>query len=210
MMIFRILLACVLLQLTACASMSKEECMTANWQAIGYEDGSKGKPEITVQSHRKACAKINIAPDLVQYQRGHKEGVRVYCKNTSQAYQLGTQGGAYYHVCPADLEQDFLAAYRLGQELFAIEKKINDIESQISSFESSISSLEQQKFDQEHALNSLHQPSKSEKRQYWNEIGRLESEIHHYQDDISRANRDIGYLESEYAHLQAEHRRLGY
>lgn len=184
--------------------------MTADWQAIGYEDGSLGKPEITVQSHRKACAKINITPDLVQYQRGHKEGVRVYCKNTSRAYQLGAEGGAYYHVCPADLEKGFLSAYRLGQELFAIEKKIDDIESQISRFESSIDNLEQQKLDQENAFNSLAKPSKSEKRHYWNEIGRLESEIHHYQDDISRANRDIGYLESEYAHVQKEHRRLGY
>lgn len=208
--IFRVLSGVVLWHLASCASMSKQECITANWQSIGYEDGSSGRPEITIQAHRKACAKINITPDLAQYQRGHREGARVYCKNTQMAYRLGTEGGAYYNVCPADLEQGFLNAYRLGQELFAINRKIDDIEGDISSFESSIDSLEQQKLDQENALTSLDKPSKSQKRQYWQEITRLESEIHRYQDDINRANRDIGYLESEYAQLQAEHRRLGY
>lgn len=205
-----ILLAGLISQLLACASMSKEECMTANWRNIGYEDGIAGRPEMTIQAHRKACAKIHITPDLPLYQQGHREGVRVYCKNTSAAYELGTQGGAYYKVCPADLEPKFLQAYRLGQELFNIQQKINDAESHISSLESSIENLEQQKRDQEDALMDLRSPSKSEKRQYLEQIDRLADDIYRYRDEINQANRDIGFLESEYAHRQEEHRRMGY
>jgi len=71
---------CVIIGMTGCASMSKQECLNANWKTIGYEDGSRGKPETSIQAHRKACAKINITPDLPQYQQGHREGARFYCK----------------------------------------------------------------------------------------------------------------------------------
>lgn len=205
-----ILLTGLISQLLACASMSKQECMTANWRSIGYEDGASGRPEMTIQAHRKACAKINITPDLPLYQQGHREGVRVYCKNTSAAYELGTQGGAYYKVCPADLEPKFLQAYRLGQELFSIQQQMNDAENKISSLESSIHNLQQQIEDQESALTHLKDPSKSEKRRYRDEIARLSDDIYRYRDEINQANRDIGFLESEYAHRQQEHRRMGY
>ncbi len=205
-----ILLTGLISQLLACASMSKEECMTANWRSIGYEDGASGRPEMTVQAHRKACAKINITPDLPLYQQGHREGVRVYCKNTRGAYDLGTSGGAYYQVCPADLEPGFLQAYRLGQELFNIQQDIDNAENKISNLESSIENLEQQKSDQEQALANLQNPSKADKRYYRDEINRLTSEIYRYRNDIDQANRDIGFLESEYQHRQQEHQRMGY
>lgn len=59
-----LLIVAILSGLSACASMSKDECLNANWKTIGYEDGSLGRPETTIQAHRKACAKINVTPDL--------------------------------------------------------------------------------------------------------------------------------------------------
>jgi Protein of unknown function (DUF2799) len=194
--------------LIGCASMSKEECLNANWKNIGYEDGSMGRPEMTVQAHRKACAKINITPDLAQYQQGHREGARAYCKKPT-AYQLGVNGGAYYNVCPADLEPGFLQAYRLGQELFAIAQQIDQVEADIAGYHSSIDSLEQQKAEQKAFIVNADSSSK-ERRVYLNEIDRLEDEIRHFEHDIGDAEHELDHLARDYAKLEAEHRRMGY
>lgn len=198
------ILGCVI----GCASMSKEECLNANWKSIGYEDGSMGRPEMTIQAHRKACAKINITPDLAQYQQGHREGARVYCKQAT-GYQLGVGGGAYYNVCPSDLEASFLQAYRLGQELFAITQKIDQVESAIAGYESSIDNLEQQKAGQEKSIVNAGSSS-NERRTYLNEINRLEDEIRRYEHDIGDAEHELAHLARDYAKLQAEHQRMGY
>ncbi|MEZ5893062.1 MAG: DUF2799 domain-containing protein [Parvularculaceae bacterium] len=44
--------------LGGCAGgLSKEECLVADWRAIGYEDGARGAPASAVSSHRQACAR---------------------------------------------------------------------------------------------------------------------------------------------------------
>jgi prefoldin subunit 5 len=202
-----LLLGCISV-LVACASMSKEECLNANWKNIGYEDGSLGKPETTIQSHRKACAKINVTPDLSQYQLGHREGARSYCKKAT-GYQAGVSGGAYYNICPADLEPAFLKAYRLGQELFAVSQQRNQIAQAISGFESSIESLEQQKIEQEKSIVSAGSSS-NERRAYLNEIRRIEDEIRSLERQIMDAEHQLDHLDQDYVDLQADHRRMGY
>lgn len=204
----KLLMLCIMFCVTACASMSKQECLNANWKSIGYEDGSMGKPETTIQSHRKACVKINITPDLAQYQQGHREGARAYCKKAT-GYQLGVSGGAYYNICPADLETVFLQAYHLGQELFTISRQMDQIEDAISNYGSNIDSLEQQKAEQEKAIVNASSSSK-ERRLYLKEIDRIEDGIRHYEHDIIEAKQELDYLAQDYAKLQAEHRRMGY
>jgi prefoldin subunit 5 len=203
-----ILIVFMLGGLSACASMSKDECLNANWKTIGYEDGSLGRPETTIQAHRKACAKINITPDLTQYQQGHREGVRVYCKK-STGYQLGVNGGAYLNLCPADLEPAFLQAYRLGQELFAVRQKMNQVEDEINGYKTSIDNLQQQKAEQEKLIVNAGSSAK-ERRAYLNEINRLQDEIHRYEHDLSSAEYDLDHLAEDYAGIEAAHRRKGY
>lgn len=204
----KLLLVWMLGSLIGCASMSKEECLNANWKSIGYEDGSVGRPEMTIQAHRKACAKINVVPDLNLYQQGHKEGVRSYCKKTT-AYQLGVRGGAYYQVCPPDLEPAFLQAYRVGQELYAITQQMDQVEQAISGYESSIDHLLDEKAEQQQAIVNAGSSSK-ERRVYLNEIDRIEDEIRRYEHDIRDAEHELDHLAQDYAKLQAEHQRMGY
>merc|ERR1711916_171837 len=72
--------ATIIALLQGCASLSKEECLVADWQQIGFEDGSRGRDLLTLARHRKACAKAGITPDRAAYERGHRQGLLRYCK----------------------------------------------------------------------------------------------------------------------------------
>ena len=97
------------LYISGCATLNKDECRTADWRAIGYEDGSRGYHPSRIGQHREACAEYGVRPDMDAYRSGHAEGVRVYCKPHT-GYRLGLRGTSYNDICPADLEEHFLAA----------------------------------------------------------------------------------------------------
>jgi hypothetical protein len=49
--------------LSGCASISADECRSANWQDIGIRDGANGQPEEYLIQHSTACAKVGVTPD---------------------------------------------------------------------------------------------------------------------------------------------------
>ena len=53
----------LLAALGGCASLSKNECLNANWEDIGIRDGANGRPEEYLIQHSKACAKVGVTPD---------------------------------------------------------------------------------------------------------------------------------------------------
>jgi uncharacterized protein DUF2799 len=56
-----------LMVFSGCATMKKEECLTADWYNIGFEDGTRGYKVSRITNHRKACSKYEIAPNLDFY-----------------------------------------------------------------------------------------------------------------------------------------------
>ncbi|MGB5537430.1 MAG: DUF2799 domain-containing protein [Thiogranum sp.] len=106
---------------SGCASgLSRDECNTADWRTIGYEDGVQGRSETRIGGHRKACAKHGVGLNLETYRSGWDEGVRRYCQ-AGNGYNQGRRGKSYSGVCPAQMEADFLQAYRAGRELYDLE-----------------------------------------------------------------------------------------
>ncbi len=197
-----------LFTLVGCASLSKEECLNANWKLIGFEDGSKGKAESTIGSHRKSCAKVNVTPDLEQYRTGHSEGVRKFCVGTI-AYPLGVSGGTYYGVCPADMEPGFLRAYRAGQALHAITRQINDVESAINGFDKDIHALEDDIKEHEKIIVDEGSSSKI-RREQLRIIGDLRRQITTLETRITDAQQDMYRLQRDYQYTQNQHSRMGY
>ena len=53
-----------LVGLVGCAGMSASECQLADWEAVGYEDGARGSSSDQFGTHRKNCAKHDVAPDF--------------------------------------------------------------------------------------------------------------------------------------------------
>ncbi len=99
------------LVLTGCATMSKEECVNADWQIIGFEDGASGSPPNRIGVHRKACADYGVVPDKQAYDAGYAEGLLTYCVY-DYGLAAGRDGRQANGVCP--IVSDYRAGYEDG------------------------------------------------------------------------------------------------
>ncbi len=110
--------------LISCATLNKDECRTANWKLIGFEDGSNGYNSSRIGQHRKACAEYGISPNLDLYNQGHAEGLHKYCI-PANAYNLGKRGSSYQGNCAGYNEAGFISAYNQGIKLYRANKSLN-------------------------------------------------------------------------------------
>ncbi|MDP5142401.1 DUF2799 domain-containing protein [Rheinheimera baltica] len=136
------LLCITLAMLTACASMDKSECLTADWRTIGFEDGAKGKNETAISEYRQDCADHGVTPDLTAYRRGHREGAEQYCTHRN-GFAVGRSGGSYQSSCPSALEADFLSGFRDGQQLYQLQRAVNAARSAFDKQQRLLTQLEQ-------------------------------------------------------------------
>lgn len=88
--------------LTACSSVSltAEQCLAGNWQAIGYNDGVAGRFPSRISDHQQACAETGVIPNFHAWQRGREQGLVHYCTEAN-ARRLGQSGRRFNAVCPA-------------------------------------------------------------------------------------------------------------
>jgi len=114
--------ACLLVG-SGCATMNASECQNADWETIGFEDGSKGRLTSRVGKHCKACAEHNIIPNLGFYLKGHAQGVKLFCTE-SNGFITGKMGTSYNGVCPAELSEKFLNGYRIGKQFYTVSHAI--------------------------------------------------------------------------------------
>jgi Protein of unknown function (DUF2799) len=129
--------------ISGCASMSSEECALSDWSAVGYEDGSRGYTTERFSAHRKACAKHGVTADFRAYQVGRDEGLVEFCQ-PSRGYNLGVNGGTYNGVCDIALEEEFLDAYRVGNQLYSLRANVNSANSRIRSRERELDRIEKE------------------------------------------------------------------
>lgn len=127
----------VALLLSSCASMSKEECLTANWLDQGFRDGRTGQPLSRLEDHRAACAKVAVIPNNNLYIEGREQGIVLYC-TPENALQEGLQGRPYRHACPAELEQAFLRSYTNGKQLYEAEQEVEQLNNRSRQLEKSL------------------------------------------------------------------------
>lgn len=111
---FLIVLALFTLILGGCSSLSKDECMLANWQHIGLEDGREGRDSTYVSEHRSACNKHGVRVDYQAYQTGYRQGITEFCRITDH-YELGRAGEHRANQCTS---HDHVKAYQDGLHLY--------------------------------------------------------------------------------------------
>lgn len=111
------------LLISGCASMGKDECLQADWQTIGYEDGARGYPGTRIGVHRKACAKHGVAPDMAAYEAGRQKGLEEWC-TPRNGYRLGLKGHRYNGICPESLESPYIEAMGRGRAVYGYEKQV--------------------------------------------------------------------------------------
>ena len=109
--------------LAGCASMSKSECLYADWQAVGFEDGASGAHASAVASRRQACARAGVTPDMAAYLAGRDQGLMEFC-TPANGFRTGERGAAYSGVCARHNEASFLDEYRAGAHLYLLRDRV--------------------------------------------------------------------------------------
>jgi hypothetical protein len=132
-----------LIVLSGCGGMSANECELADWRAVGYEDGVRGRTTDQFGTYRKNCAKHEVAPDFQAYQAGRDAGLQEYCQ-PEKGFREGARGAVYQGVCPADLENAFVAEYYDGRTLYELERAVNSTSRQIESRKARMDEIEKQ------------------------------------------------------------------
>ncbi len=199
--ILNIILVLALAGLGGCASMSADECVTMDWATIGFEDGSRGYTADRLGSHRKACAKHGVTPNLAAYQSGHAQGIEAFCQ-PGRGFNFGVNGGGYRGVCPAHLEQDFLEAYSAGHKLHSLRSSLNTANNLIYAKEAEMDNAEERIVAAQLELISSETTSEQrvallvELKDLAKRIGELEVEIDQLIADRARIEQDLQYYES--------------
>ncbi|RYY73612.1 MAG: DUF2799 domain-containing protein [Gammaproteobacteria bacterium] len=200
------LMLCLCL-LSACSTMSKEECKMADWYLKGLDDASAGYAADRVIDHGKACAKVNVVPNMRDYREGHAKGARLYCV-PEKGYREGRRGAAYNGICPMELEDKFLRAYRDGQELYSIQRNmdnlVNEINNNNSRMDSSYSEIARLKHD---IVNSN---SEQDRRYNMRRIDELQDDIRNLEFNSGRAHRELELFRNDYRIVEDKHIRMGY
>ena len=121
----------VLGSLGGCASLSKSECMNANWEDIGIRDGANGQPEEYLIQHSTACAKVNVVPDRGAWLHGRETGLERFCV-PRRAYQLGEYGNGFDVGICRNFDQERLQdAYDKGRDVNQRSNELGSIDSEI-------------------------------------------------------------------------------
>lgn len=179
--------------LGGCAGgMSKDECLYADWQAIGFEDGARGAPASAVSSHRQACAKkAGVTPDMTAYLAGRDEGLREYCQ-LSNGFAIGARGARYYGVCTGPEEGAFVTAYQQGNQLYVLESDAARTADALSAAHARLEEVERRISHAEVALVSPDTPH----------VERLDILA-----DIKNMNEEKKRIEHSFRPLRIEHER---
>ena len=189
--------------LQGCATLSKSECHEANWQVIGLEDGSAGRPVSYVGQHRKACAEHGVKPNLKQYKQGHAEGAILFC-TPRKAFQLGDSGRSHNDICPSDLRDAFIEAYDDGRLVYSAREDLRQAGNRLIAAKKELDEIVHQLEHLEAKLVSG--GGTAEQRQNWIdevkllqlERGRLEIDVHDFEHEASELERQYETISAQF------------
>lgn len=158
--------------LTGCASLSRSECLSADWQDIGIRDGANGRPEEYLVRHATACAKVSVTPDREKWLTGREQGLDRFCV-PYRAYQLGEYGSSFdVGICRRYDQERLINAYEHGLEVNRLGAEVDALQSEIYSLRT--------------ALEKEDLPPKERERIAWR-LGRLEYQRNDAQDAYETA-----------------------
>lgn len=188
--------AMLLLALCGCATMDREECLTVDWRTVGYEDGVAGYSGDRIGQHRKACAKHGVTTDLAAYQAGRQEGLREYCV-PANGFRLGSQGGDYSGMCPADLDPAFTDAFQDGRQLHTLESRLSNVNYELDAKRKSLRNSETDIVSRS-ALAISSEATTEQRAQavvdvkhLGERVGRLKTEIRQLEEERVHRERDL-------------------
>jgi len=120
-------IALVALLLAACSTMNQDDCLSADWYALGLEAGSQGESRDRLDRQSDACNKHGIALNRAAWLEGYEYGLEDFCI-PAKGYEYGRRGQAYRGVCPSHLEGGFLLGYQQGRTLYDAQQRVAQVD----------------------------------------------------------------------------------
>lgn len=113
---------------SGCATLDRDQCVNADWYAIGLEDGARGRAVERLGEHRRACAKHNVTPHTERYLAGRSEGMKTFC-----TYERGFSEGRAGHAHGAGCSQGsgFPAGYQRGRDLYSLHRRLDEVNKEL-------------------------------------------------------------------------------
>lgn len=197
----RVLLIIALMLAASCETMSADDCATADWRSLGYQDGADGQTLEKLSQRSKSCQTHGYSPDVPAYNQGRESGLANFCR-PENGYDVGLSGHKYEGVCSAFDEGAFLSEYRDGYERYRVKKNVEDARSRVSSLETSLRNLQRElrEIDYWFEDNAQHQGSdtyRSDAAGKRNKQRKLREELDDCYDDLRRAEDDLFRAERE-------------
>jgi hypothetical protein len=130
--------------MSGCATMSPDECRTADWYLIGELDARSGRTPAQFANRDRACREAGYPGDQQSWREGWDQGLTVFC-TAPQGFRFGREGGRYERTCPATLEPGFLGGFDLGRQMFSLSERVSGLRAETQAVEAKI--LESSKSD---------------------------------------------------------------
>ncbi|MEL6212080.1 MAG: DUF2799 domain-containing protein [Pseudomonadota bacterium] len=174
--------------LAGCATgMSEDECVAADWGALGEADGLAGAAAGRFSERAENCSKFKIGADAAAYDAGRRRGLARYCTPAS-GFEQGRKGQPYYDVCPAGLADAFLVEYEIGTRLYQLTR---DYDGAVERYRQATDDLEDARYDLQR------------KRDRYRENTLSDEERASLQDDIRDLRRTVEAIENDLPLLEA-------
>ena len=124
------------LALGACATLSEQECRSADWEALGRAEGARGAPAGAIEAQREACAKHGVTLQEVAWRVGHAKGVDEFCtpRGGYLAGRSATRVDA--RLCAGKPQEEaFNAALRDGKDIARLIDELRTLRQAVREFE---------------------------------------------------------------------------
>jgi hypothetical protein len=198
---FLALLVSICAVIAGCSGLSKVDCLAADWEQIGFDDGENGIAASSADSLQATCAEPSAAVDIDAYQLGQKKGATLFCR-TENGFDAGSQGKEYSVVCPPE----FKVEYDIGYQFYIANKNISLITEAINKNNSDIGKL-QSGISRANIQLSNSDLSPSEENQIRQSISSMESQIDNAERTMARLEPLLGQSRKGLAELKAYYGR---
>lgn len=171
-------LALLVVTMAGCETMSREECLSADWYQTGYQDGRDGRDRARIESITESCAKTSVSPDRKQYFLGRDRGLLEYC-TPAHGFDLGKNGSSYNRVCSPQTAENFEQAYNEGKRIYDARQRLKQLEVKRHQLEEKLSTEKDYK----------------EKKYIRGELEELDSRLDFARDQLRHIERESRHLD---------------
>lgn len=114
----------VVVTMTGCATITRDQCSNLNPRSQGYADGQKGRTTEAMDKTMRTCQsgdRMGSIQDVSvfknEYLKAYQEGLKQYC-TPENGERVGLLGEDYYGVCPKEVEAPFLKEYLYALKIY--------------------------------------------------------------------------------------------